>query len=83
MPEAAYLVRSRLAAHDSQSTYLNKPRVNENSCAERVEDAADYAGGCAAGIVRLANAETNGDANRCDDTKKRGTDDGHDIVPTG
>ena len=62
---------------------LNKSRVNENSRAERVENAGDHRRAGRAWIVRRAHAETDRNTYRCCDTIEECTNVGHVVVLGG
>ena len=64
-------------------TYLNKPRVNQDPRAERVQHAAHDARGRAARVVRRADAEPDRDAQRGHDAEAERAQDGDEVVVRG
>lgn len=69
-----------IARNVIRETYLDETRVQEDTAGERVQDAAHDVCGRAVGVVRLADSESNCDAQRCGDTKKECTDHGNIVV---
>ena len=68
------------AAGEAGRSYLDKSSVNQDSCAERVEDPTDDGRLGAVGIVRRADAKADGYANGCGQAIQDGRAQGHMIV---
>lgn len=65
------------------NTYLDETRVEQNAAAESVQDAAHDAGRGALGVVGLAHAQPDRDAEGGSDTEEHRTEDWDVIVLLG